>query len=195
MPQVCPENPSSPDGNPRYPRVEVANKTSGGKTVTDTMTTFITPEALLAHWQGHQRLTRRVIDAFPEDKLFAFTPAPPMRSFGVLALEVINMVEPTLQGLKTGTWPELDWEAIRKQPQPSKKELLGRWDKTAQALRERWPDIAERRFHEVDTAFGMWTQPGADLVLYLIDNEIHHRAQGYVYLRLLGIEPPAFYER
>jgi uncharacterized damage-inducible protein DinB len=26
-------------------------------------------------------------------------------------------------------------------------------------------------------------------------NEIHHRGQGYVYLRTLGIEPPPFYER
>ena len=29
----------------------------------------------------------------------------------------------------------------------------------------------------------------------VIDNEIHHRGQGYVYLRALGIEPPPFYER
>lgn len=165
------------------------------KTATDSTPTFITPAALLAHWQGHQRLTRRVIDVFPEDQLFSFMPAPPMRSFGALILEVINMVEPTLHGLMTGEWPELNWEAVHKQPQPSKTELLERWDKTAQVLRERWPEIPERRFHEVDTAFGMWKQPGADLVLYLIDNEIHHRAQGYVYLRLLSIEPPAFYER
>ena len=25
---------------------------------------FITPDGLLDHWQGHRRLTRRVIDAF-----------------------------------------------------------------------------------------------------------------------------------
>jgi uncharacterized damage-inducible protein DinB len=31
--------------------------------------------------------------------------------------------------------------------------------------------------------------------LYVIDNEIHHRAQGYVYLRAMGIAPPPFYER
>ncbi|NLG08337.1 MAG: damage-inducible protein DinB, partial [Deinococcales bacterium] len=33
------------------------------------------------------------------------------------------------------------------------------------------------------------------LVQYAIDNEIHHRAQGYVYLRALGVEPPPFWER
>ena len=45
------------------------------------------------------------------------------------------------------------------------------------------------------TAFGQF--PGAlhDLILYVIDNEIHHRGQGYVYLRALGLEPPPFYER
>lgn len=33
------------------------------------------------------------------------------------------------------------------------------------------------------TAFGQWTMPGHDLLLYIVDNEIHHRGQGYVYLR------------
>jgi uncharacterized damage-inducible protein DinB len=37
--------------------------------------------------------------------------------------------------------------------------------------------------------------PIYDLLLYIVDNEIHHRGQGYVYLRELGIEPPPFYER
>ncbi len=32
-------------------------------------------------------------------------------------------------------------------------------------------------------------------LLYGLENEIHHRGQGFVYLRELGIEPPAFYER
>jgi uncharacterized damage-inducible protein DinB len=31
--------------------------------------------------------------------------------------------------------------------------------------------------------------------MYAIDNEIHHRGQGYVYLRALGIVPPPFWER
>jgi uncharacterized damage-inducible protein DinB len=37
--------------------------------------------------------------------------------------------------------------------------------------------------------------PVHSLVMYVIDNEVHHRGQGYVYLRALGIEPPPFYER
>ena len=29
--------------------------------------------ALLDHWQGHRRVTRRVIEAFPEDALFNYS--------------------------------------------------------------------------------------------------------------------------
>lgn len=36
-------------------------------------TVIITPDALLAHWQGHRSLTRKVIEAFPDDKLFTYS--------------------------------------------------------------------------------------------------------------------------
>lgn len=161
---------------------------------TTAMPSFITPQGLLEHWQGHQRLTRRLIEAFPEEHLFSFTPAPPMRPLGALVLEVHGMLEPTLNGLLTDEWLTPDFEAVQHQTF-SKAELLAMWDTAAKRLAELWPRIPEARFHEVVTAYGMWTQPCSGLILYLIDNEIHHRAQGYVYLRLLGSEPPAFYER
>jgi hypothetical protein len=63
----------------------------------------ITPEALLDHWQGHRRLTRRVIEAFPEDQLFSFSVGG-MRPFGALALEMISMGAPMLRGTVTGDW-------------------------------------------------------------------------------------------
>ena len=58
-----------------------------------------------------------------------------------------------------------------------------------------WNQIPPARFQETITAFGQYTGVLHDLILYVIDNEIHHRGQGYVYLRALGIEPPPFYER
>ena len=162
--------------------------------MTTTTPTFITSEGLLKHWQGHQRLTRRVLEAFPEDKVFTFTPASPMRPFSALVLEITGMVAPTLAGLITGHWEQPDWEAAKKE-QPTKAELLAHWDRTAETLQEAFPKIPEASFHETHTAFGQWKMAGSELISYLIDNEIHHRAQGYVYLRLLGVEPPPFYER
>jgi hypothetical protein len=39
----------------------------------ETMATFINSQDFLNHWQGHRRVTRRVIEAFPEDKLFTYS--------------------------------------------------------------------------------------------------------------------------
>jgi uncharacterized damage-inducible protein DinB len=45
------------------------------------------------------------------------------------------------------------------------------------------------------TSFGQYTGFGYWQILYIIDNEVHHRGQAYVYLRALGVEPPPFWER
>jgi len=150
---------------------------------------FITPEALLTHWQGHRRLTRRMIEAFPEDQLFGFTVGG-MRPFGELAMEMNSMAEPMVQGTATGEW-NLSFD---REPRP-KAEILRRWDESTAKLNELWPQIPAERFSETMTAFGQYEGVVHDLILYVIDNEIHHRGQGYVYLRALGIEPPPFYER
>ena len=46
-----------------------------------------------------------------------------------------------------------------------------------------------------EAALGQYEGVASDLLLYVIDNEIHHRGQGYVYLRSLGVDPPPFYDR
>jgi uncharacterized damage-inducible protein DinB len=150
---------------------------------------FITPDALLAYWQGHRRLTRRVIEAFPEDKLFSFSVGG-MRPFGALVMEMLAMEGPMVRGAVTGNWNAPSGS----DPRP-KQELLQFWDDASEQLNALWPQIPPERFAETMTAFGQYTDTLHTLILYVIDNEIHHRGQGYVYLRALGIEPPPFYER
>lgn len=151
--------------------------------------TFITPEGLLAHWQGHRRLTRRVIDAFPDDQLFTFSLGS-MRSFGELAMEIVTMAAPMVRGVATGDWSMSN----SREPRP-KQEVLRLWDEATGEVESLWPQIPPQRFLETLTAFGQYTGVVHDLILYVIDNEIHHRGQGYVYLRALGVPPPPFYER
>lgn len=150
---------------------------------------FITPDALLAHWQGHRRLTRRVIDAFPDDKLFTFSVGG-MRPFGALALEMLSMAVPMVRGAVSGNWNA----STSRDPRP-KQEVLSLWDESTQQLNAVWPQIPPNRFRETLTAFGQYPGVLHDLILYVVDNEIHHRGQGYVYLRALAIEPPPFYDR
>jgi uncharacterized damage-inducible protein DinB len=153
------------------------------------MTPFITPEALLEQWQGHRRLTRRVIDAFPEEALFTFSIGG-MRPFGELAMEIITMAVPMVRGAVSG-----DWTVSRNREPRPKQEVLRLWDESTEQLNELWPQIPPERFQETLTAFGQYTDALHNLILYVIDNEIHHRGQGYVYLRAQGIAPPAFYDR
>ena len=144
---------------------------------------------MLAHWQAHRRLTRRTIEAFPDEKFASFSVGG-MRPFAELAKEMLGMAEPTVRGIVTGEWNEFAMK-----PAKTRAEVLRQWDESTKQLNALWPKIPAARFHEVTTAFGQYTMPVHDLVLYVIDNEIHHRGQGYVYLRALGVEPPPFYER
>ncbi|SFE44414.1 Uncharacterized damage-inducible protein DinB (forms a four-helix bundle) [Chitinophaga sp. CF118] len=158
--------------------------------------TVITPEAMLEHWQGHRRLTRHVIEAFPEDKLFSYSIGG-MRSFSELAMEMIGMTAPGINGIVTGQWQTTDQlEHHTGKPGPATKAaLLERWDDITAEIDRLWQEIPPNRFIERDLAFGQYEGTINSLLFYFIDNEIHHRGQGYVYLRSLGIEPPAFYNR
>jgi len=149
----------------------------------------LTADAVLHHWQGHRALTRRVIEAFPEDQLFHFSVGN-MRPFAEMAWEFIRMALPIVDGVSTGEWKE--FPATKP---ATKADLLHLWDEQTTELNTKFPNIPSHRFSEPDNAFGQWTKPGIDTIQYAIDNEIHHRGQAYVYLRALGIEPPPFWER
>ena len=151
--------------------------------------TAITSDGLLAHWQGHRRLTRRLIEAYPEDKLFSYSIGG-MRTFGELALEILTMGAPMVRGTVTG-----DWQTSRDRNPLPKAEILRRWDEATTQINDLWKQIPAERFGETIKAFGQYEGVASDLLLYVIDNEVHHRGQGYVYLRSLGVEPPPFYDR
>jgi uncharacterized damage-inducible protein DinB len=146
-------------------------------------------DSFLQHWQGHRRLTRRVIEAFPEDQLFTFSVGG-MRPFGELAQELLAMTTPMMRGIATEDWGQYDAGGER-----SKTDVLRRWDEATAELEQYWASIPNERFQQTMTAFGQYTDVVANLLRYVVDNEIHHRGQGYVYLRALGIEPPHFWER
>lgn len=153
-------------------------------------TTLTTPTILLKHWQGHRDLTRRTIEAFPEDA-FEGHHAPGMRPFQVMALEILGMVDVQLDWFRTGkpNWGESDNPKLL-----SRAEILKRWDEQTGELAAEFPKVsAEMWLTPVDTPFGKMSPfKSAE---YLLENEIHHRAQGFVYLRELGMTPPGFFER
>ena len=159
--------------------------------LTTEMTTgnLLTADALLASWQGHRRLTRRTIEAFPEDQLFQFSLGG-MRPFGEMACEMLGMAIPIVEGVSTGKWVHFE----HAKPE-TKSELLRLWDAQTAQLDEQFPKIPPGQFSEMHKMFGQWEMTGLAGVQYAIDNEIHHRGEAYVYLRALGVEPPPFWDR
>lgn len=152
---------------------------------------FITANQLLEHWLGHRNLTRRVIDLFPEKELFEFSVAG-LRPFAKMAIEIISMCGPGIKGIVNQQMDAFSEDAF--QPK-TKEEILQKWDEETKVITEYFAQISEERFQENFNLFGQYEFPVFQNILYFIDNEVHHRAQGITYLRALGIEPPFFWER
>jgi len=151
---------------------------------------ILTNEELLNHWQGHRTLTRKVIEAFPEKELFDFSIGG-MRTFADLVKELLSIAVPGLEGIVTNSTEGYNHNLAL----TTKAELLNAWDEATPKINELFLQISEERFKEEFNLFGEYKFPIIENILYFIDNEIHHRGQGYVYLRSLNIEPPFFWER
>jgi len=151
----------------------------------------ITTDELLIHWQGHRSLTRKTIEAFPEEAFFKHSIGG-MRTFAEMVMELLGIAGPGLREIVTGEVKEFNDHIEHGK---SKAKLLQAWDEATDEINNWWAQIKPERFRENIKLFGQYEGSAVSSILYFIDNEIHHRGQGYVYLRSLGVEPPAFWER
>ncbi|KAA5540377.1 DinB family protein [Adhaeribacter rhizoryzae] len=155
------------------------------------VTSVITSAELLEHWQGHRGLTRRVIEAFPEKELFEYSIGR-MRPFAGMVQELLAIAVPGLREITSGGTEELNEHLDQA---TSKANILALWDEATAEINRYWALIPAERFHDTIRTFGQYEGTVYSSIFYFIDNEIHHRAQAFVYLRSLGIEPPYFWQR
>lgn len=151
----------------------------------------ISKDDLLKHWQGHRALTRRVIEAFPEKDFFEFSIGG-MRTFAQLTSELLAIASPALKGIVNREVKPFQEDSEKL---TTKAEYLKKWDESTEEINDSWDQLSMGDFSETFNLFGQYEFPVIQNILYFIDNEIHHRGQGYVYLRALGIQPPFFWER
>ena len=156
-----------------------------------TASQVLTPAELLEHWQGHRSLTRRVIEAFPEEAFFSHSIGG-MRPFADMITELLSIAAPGLREIVTGQSVPLNEHLDHGN---SQAKVLQAWDEATEEINVLWSQITPERFQETIKMFGEYESTVRWSIFYFIDNEIHHRGQGYVYLRSLGIEPPAFWDR
>ena len=115
-----------------------------------------------------------------------------MRTFAELTQELLAIAGSGIKEIATGEKSEFSEEFDHGN---NKANILKLWDETTQTLNNYWKQIPAERFPEKIKTFGQYEGTVLSSILYFIDNEVHHRGQGYVYLRSLGIEPPYFWER
>lgn len=150
----------------------------------------ISKSDLLQHWLEHRGLTRKTIERFPDEELFSFSIGG-MRPFADLVKEMIAIAVPGLKEIATGVVVPFNHEL----PLHTKEDLLRQWDEDTPKIIEYFNQIPVERYPDTHNLFGFYEFTIRNHVWYMMDNEIHHRGQGYVYLRALGVEPPAFWER
>ena len=152
------------------------------------MKELLTPEALLTNLKDVRALTRKVIEAFPEKELFEFSVAN-LRPFSAMVEEFLMITNyiftETLHEKHTPFYTEGQFPT-------TKAEVLALWDRATEILDREWTKVGDYTqpltIYQMTFSFSQW-------ILYAIENESHHRGQGYTYLRALGIEPPFFWAR
>ena len=152
------------------------------------MKELLTPEALLTNLKDVRALTRNVIEAFPEKELFEFSVAN-LRPFSQMVEEFLMITNyiftETLHEKHTPFYTEGQFPT-------TKAEVLALWDKVTEILDHEWTKVGDYTqpltIYQMTFSFAQW-------ILYAIENESHHRGQGYTYLRALNIEPPFFWAR
>lgn len=152
--------------------------------------TFLNRDEFLKHWQGHRNLTRRTIEKFPAEELFRFSLGG-MRTYGEMLKEMLTVSVPGLEGMVDRDDKPFNHDISVS----TKDEVLKLWDEQTEKINELYGKIKDEEFYETFNLFGQYRDQNNNNLLYFLENEIHHRAQGYVYLRALGIEPPYFWER
>ncbi|MDO4224920.1 MAG: DinB family protein [Bergeyella zoohelcum] len=156
------------------------------------MKDIITPQEWIENWQANRRLTRKVIEAFPEKDLFEFSIGG-MRPFSCMIDELLFIADSAIkQFTENEAIPFSDHKGYAGK---TKNEILENWDKTTSLIETFGKETTQERYREMFNLFGMFHFSIMGNLTYFIENEIHHRGQGYVYLRVLGIEPPAFYDK
>ena len=152
------------------------------------MKELLTPEELLTNFKDVRALTRKVIEAFPEKDLFEFKIAN-WRPFSQMVEEFLMITnyifKETLHEKHTSFYTEGQFPT-------TKAEVLALWDKVTDIIDNEWKEVGD---YTQSIAIYRMTFTFAQWILYAIENESHHRGQGYTYLRALGIEPPFFWGR
>jgi uncharacterized damage-inducible protein DinB len=156
-------------------------------------------DALLPEFDMESATTRKVLERCPEEK-FGWRPHPKSWTMGELATHIANMPSWMSETLNK---TELDYapvgaEPYKEEPIATSKELLERYDKNIAAAREALSNAENDQFMANWSLLAggqpVFTMPRVAVIRsFVLNHNVHHRAQLGVYLRLNDIPVPQMY--
>jgi uncharacterized damage-inducible protein DinB len=156
-------------------------------------------QSLLPEFDQEMANTRKVLDRVPDDKL-TWKPHEKSYSMGRLAGHVANLIhwtELTLQQDKFDLAPPAGQPNLRPEP-TSRKEILEAFEKNVTRARILIEKTSDADFMKpwslLKSGQKIFTIPRIVVLRsFVMNHEIHHRAQLIVYLRLNNIPVPGLY--
>ena len=149
-------------------------------------------ETFLRTWEQEFATTLKVLKAFPHDKQ-DLKPAPISRSAKELAWVFADEERVMVAGVASGN---IDWTSF--QPAPATiKDAIAAYEKNHAAIVEKVRSMSDADWQ---AAMPFYVAPKvagnvrrADILWIALHDQIHHRGQFSVYLRLAGGKVPSIY--
>ncbi len=142
------------------------------------------------HLERFRAVTLQTLEWVPEDRL-RWSPQEGLRPFDEQFLHLARTEEYHVRGLLLGDWSR---ERYFTRPSPLTKEALRRvLNETRTVTLDALDHLDPSRLDEQVTVPEVpvpWTLRG--WLWYLVEHEVHHKAQLALYLRLVGVIPPFF---
>lgn len=149
---------------------------------------------MMSYFDMVHGVTRKAVAKIPDDKL-DWRPTSEVRTVKELVAHIYECERVFARGAKKGSLEEADFaqEGERVKALNTVQDLINYGQEAHQEAMEIAADLTEEDMRKTVKCFWGDMQP---FILFssAYDEHWHHRGQLYVYLRLLGIEPPNLYD-
>lgn len=156
-------------------------------------------ETLLPEFDHEMANTRRTLERVPEDK-FDWTPHQKSTTMGGLATHLANIPTWTVHALEKDSIDiaPVGEAPLRAEPAKTTEEVLERFDKAVAAARDVIESASDEQIMQPWSLLSggktVMTLPRVAVIRgFVMNHNIHHRAQLGVYLRLNDIAVPSIY--
>jgi len=145
-------------------------------------------DTMIAHWEHQKSYTKDYLETMPEDD-YSFRATPEMRTFAQQYLHIAG-INYLLLSLATGVENPYPGDTLEHTPSvQTKKAVMEITIKSYDAVIGQLKKMTAQQLEETVMLFGEETTK-AEVIFKAYENQMHHRGQTVVYMRLKGIKPP-----